>query len=187
MAHELTPAEVSLLGLLAERPRHGYEIEEVIVQRGMREWTEIGFSSIYYLLGRLRDRGLAEEVERHRGARGRQRKVYAPTETGAQALAAAAEEALAELRPEFPPLLVGLANLPAVPAERRRVALQRRAESLAERIAAVRAAADRDGQAPPFVRAIFAHALSRLTAEQQWLAEHREVLCGDTFEGDTRS
>jgi DNA-binding PadR family transcriptional regulator len=37
---------LTLLGLLAEKPRHGYELEEVIIARGMRDWTEIGFSSI---------------------------------------------------------------------------------------------------------------------------------------------
>ena len=59
---DLTPAELTLLGLLVEKPRHGYELEEVIAERGMREWTEIGFSSIYYLLTKLRDRGLIAET-----------------------------------------------------------------------------------------------------------------------------
>jgi DNA-binding PadR family transcriptional regulator len=48
------------LTLVAERPRHGYEIERVIEERGMREWTEIGFSSIYYLLKKLEREGLIE-------------------------------------------------------------------------------------------------------------------------------
>ena len=56
MVSDLTPAELTLLGLLAEKPRHGYELEEVIIARGMRDWTEIGFSSIYYLLGPRVDR-----------------------------------------------------------------------------------------------------------------------------------
>ncbi|SBT43540.1 hypothetical protein [Micromonospora auratinigra] len=55
---ELTPAELTLLGLVIERPRHGYDPERVVAQRGVREWTDIGFSSIYYLLAELERRGL---------------------------------------------------------------------------------------------------------------------------------
>ena len=45
----MTNAELVVLSLIAEKPRHGYEIEVVIEARGMREWTEVGFSSIYYI------------------------------------------------------------------------------------------------------------------------------------------
>ena len=49
----LTLSEQLLLGILAEKDYHGYDIEKVIKERGMRQWTGIGFSSIYYLLNRL--------------------------------------------------------------------------------------------------------------------------------------
>jgi DNA-binding PadR family transcriptional regulator len=169
---DLTPAELTLLGLLVEKPRHGYELEEVITARGMREWTEIGFSSIYYLLTKLRDRGLIEEADPP--ARGKARKVFAPTPRGRRACAEAAEQAIAEPAPVFPPLLVGLANQPVIPPERLRAALARRAETLAARVAEVRAAAPHD--APPFVRAIFDHSLAQLEAEQAWLVRYREEL-----------
>ncbi|WP_447007917.1 PadR family transcriptional regulator [Saccharothrix isguenensis] len=170
MPERLTPAELTLLGLLVEKPRHGYELEEVIAARGMREWTEIGFSSIYYLLTKLRDRGLVAESGSEPG-RGKARKVFEPTERGREACAAGAEEAIATLRPVFPPVLVGLANQPVIPTERLRAALDRRAEALAERIAAVRAAAP--PEAPHFARAIFDYSLRQLEAEQAWLAAYR--------------
>ncbi|MFC4851964.1 PadR family transcriptional regulator [Actinophytocola glycyrrhizae] len=169
---DLTPAELTLLGLLVEKPRHGYELDEVITERGMREWTEIGFSSIYYLLTKLRDRGLVEETGER--AHGKSRKVFAPTAAGRRVCAQAAEAAIAEPRPVFPPVLVGLANQPVIPPDRLRAALARRAEALAERVAAIRAAAPPD--APPFVRAIFDHSLTQLEAEQAWLAAYRRDL-----------
>ena len=43
----MTDAELAVLSLVAEQPCHGYEIEQVIEARGVREWTEVGFSSIY--------------------------------------------------------------------------------------------------------------------------------------------
>ncbi|MFI7673347.1 PadR family transcriptional regulator [Actinophytocola sp. NPDC049390] len=169
---DLTSAELTLLGLLVEKPRHGYELEEVITERGMREWTEIGFSSIYYLLTKLRGRGLIEPTGEP--ARGRARKVFAPTPEGRRVCAEAAEAAIAEVRPVFSPLLVGLANQPVIPPARLRAALARRAETLAEREQRIRAAVP--GDAPPFVRAIFDHSLSQLRAEQAWLAAYREEL-----------
>src|SRR3989304_5788294 len=50
-------ADLAVLGLLMEQPRHGYQIEQVIQERNMRDWTEIGFSSIYAILGRLLKQG----------------------------------------------------------------------------------------------------------------------------------
>jgi DNA-binding PadR family transcriptional regulator len=173
VAADLTPAELTLLGLLVEKPRHGYELDEVISTRGMREWTEIGFSSIYYLLGRLRDRGLITEIDTPRPARGKARRVYGPTAEGRLACARSAEAAVAELRPVFPPILVGLANQPVIAPERLRAALDRRAAALTEKIAAISAARDAQPEMPGFVRAIFDYALGQLTAEQQWLAAYR--------------
>ena len=176
---DLTPAELTLLGLLVEKPRHGYELDEVITARGMREWTEIGFSSIYYLLARLRDRGLITEIGTSRPARGKSRRVYGPTAEGRRACARSAEAAVAELRPMFPPVLTGLANQAVIPPERLRAALDRRATALTERIAAVGAARDAQPGAPDFVRAIFDYALGQLAAEKQWLDAYRAELGAD--------
>ena len=60
--HNLTDAELLVLGLVAEMPRHGYQLEQVIEERGMREWTRIGFSSIYFVLGKLRKMGLVTTI-----------------------------------------------------------------------------------------------------------------------------
>ncbi|QFZ24399.1 PadR family transcriptional regulator [Saccharothrix syringae] len=170
----MTPAELTLLGLLVERPRHGYELDEVITARGMREWTEIGFSSIYYLLAKLRDRGLVAEVDAPGSGRGRARKVFGPTPEGRRACAEAAEAAVARLRPVFPPVLVGLANQPVIPPERLRAALARRAAAVAAKIAELRAAVAAQPHAPRFARAVFDYSLAQLEAEQRWLAAYQE-------------
>jgi DNA-binding PadR family transcriptional regulator len=179
VAADLTPAELTLLGLLVEKPRHGYELDEVISTRGMREWTEIGFSSIYYLLARLRDRGLIAEIDTSRAARGKARRIYEPTAEGRRACARSAEAAVAELRPVFPPILVGLANQPVIPPERLRAALDRRAAALTEKIATIGAARDAQPELPGFVRAIFDYALGQLATEQQWLATYRAAELGN--------
>ncbi|UQS24871.1 PadR family transcriptional regulator [Amycolatopsis thermalba] len=179
MAPALTPAELTLLGLLVEKPRHGYELDEVITARGMREWTEIGFSSIYYLLGRLRDRGLITEVATGGTGRARARKVFGATDRGREVCAAEAEAAIARPRPVFPPVLVGLASQPLIPPDRLREALAARAAALDERVEAVRRAAEAQPDAPAFVRAIFDFSLHQLAAEQRWLSGYRATLEGD--------
>ena len=106
----MTNAELAILSLVAEHPRHGYEIEQIIQQRGMREWTEIGFSSIYYLLAKLDGAGLI--VSRlEEGARGPARKVYEATPAGRQALRGGTLELLA-VPHRSSSLELGLANLP---------------------------------------------------------------------------
>ncbi|MGR6999025.1 GyrI-like domain-containing protein [Yinghuangia aomiensis] len=181
MSPRLSPAELTLLGLLVEQPRHGYELEAVISERGMREWTEIGFSSIYYLLTKLGERGLIAQADPSRPGGGKTRKVYTATDEGRRACSAAAEAAIAELHPLFPQVLVGLANQPAIGGERLLAALDRRSDALAERIEHVRRTALREQNAPGFVHAIFDYSLSQLTAEQAWLAHYRASL------GDARA
>jgi DNA-binding PadR family transcriptional regulator len=176
VSETLTPAELTLLGLLVERPRHGYQLEEVIAERGIREWTEIGFSSIYYLIGKLRDRGLVAEVDGAARRQAKARKVFTATPAGRAACADAAAAAVADLVPVFPPVLVGIANQPVIPPARLRAALADRAAALTDRIATVRAAAGAHREAPPFVRALFDYSLALLTAEQAWLTGYRATL-----------
>lgn len=162
----LTDAELTVLGLVVERPRHGYELDEVVSERGMRDWTALGFSSIYYVLGKLRDRGLVAEVAGER-PHAKAKKTFTATDAGRRVCAEAAEAAIAELRPVHPPVLVGLANSPAIPPARLAAALARRAEAVEDRLAEVRRAAA--GEAPPFVRAIFGYSITQLEAEAAWL------------------
>ena len=77
---DLTPAELTLLGLLVEQPRHGYELEAVITARGMGNWTEIGFSSIYFLLDKLHNRGMIAEIQQEAPRRGNARVFEATAE-----------------------------------------------------------------------------------------------------------
>ena len=81
----MTNAELTILSLIAEQPRHGYDIEQVIEQRGMRDWTEVGFSSIYFLLNKLEKDGMVKSrLEKSQG-KGPARKVYSITAEGKRA------------------------------------------------------------------------------------------------------
>lgn len=103
-----TPAELALLGLLAEGAAHPYSLDAKLRQGGSS--TEVAFSSIYAALDRLEKLGLV--VSRpDAGARGKARRVYKLTAVGRTALKAAARTSLA--RPLSGPRHndLGVANL----------------------------------------------------------------------------
>jgi DNA-binding PadR family transcriptional regulator len=164
----MTNAELAILTLVAERPRHGYEIEQVIEERGMREWTEIGFSSIYYLLKKLEGERLIEgQLEEAR--RGPARKVYHLTLAGRDAVRAGVLDALAVPRRCYPPLQLGLANLPGISNAEALAALRQYRDALADRLEQVRATWERQRPLPYFVEAMFDHTTAMLQAEQEWI------------------
>ena len=164
----MTNAELAILSLVAEQPRHGYEIEQVIQARGMREWTEVGFSSIYYLLKKLERRGL---VEGHLEAaeRGPARKIYRLTPAGGEALRVGVLDALSVPRRCYPLLQLGLANLPAVAPAEALAALRRYRERLAERLSHVASRWEQQRPLPDFVDAMFDHSVTIIRAELDWV------------------
>jgi DNA-binding PadR family transcriptional regulator len=170
---ELTPAELTVLGLVIERPQHGYDLEQVIERRGIRQWTDIGFSSIYYLLTKLEQRGLLHVPEAPAAARSR--RVFHATAPGREVAARAALAYVADPRPVPHPLLVGLANLPLLSEDGYARALRTRLAHLDARIAAVRAAEHDQAPLPLAAREVFSYSLSLMEAERQWLATRVQV------------
>jgi DNA-binding PadR family transcriptional regulator len=59
----LSNSAVIVLGLLAEEPSHPYDLNKKLDGRGYRNWTSIGFSSIYSILRALEKDGLVEMHE----------------------------------------------------------------------------------------------------------------------------
>jgi DNA-binding PadR family transcriptional regulator len=166
----LTNAEFAILSLIAERPSHGYELEQIIEARGMREWTEVGFSSIYYLLRKLESAGLASSLAALAEGKGPARKVYTITPAGKAALLAAIEDALSNPRRTYTPLQIGLANLPSLPPDQARAALQSYHSQLAARREHV-AGRWQNGQAemPPHARWMFELSLAQIDAELSFI------------------
>lgn len=126
-------SDLAILGLIHERPRHGYQIEQVMEARNMREWTEIGFSSIYYILGRLAKQGyITSRLEQSEG-KGPARKVYRITASGRDAWHRATVEALSTPKGGDLSFLLGMVGLPAIPTEEAIPALRAYQEKLVER------------------------------------------------------
>src|SRR5512139_3125872 len=76
------PSENILLGLLCERPMHGYELARLVQQdEALRAIWRIERSEIYFLLGKLKQKAFIVEVAEERSG-GPARTIYAPTESG---------------------------------------------------------------------------------------------------------
>ena len=166
----MTNAELVILSLVAEMPRHGYQIEQVIEEREMREWTELGFSSIYYLLNKLEAAELIESVLEQSSGRGPARKVYTITEAGLKTYQQGILEALSEPPRPDSMFLLGMSNLPAVPHEQALTALQLYATNLAERRGHLQERMKiGEGVFPFHVGAMFDFSLTMIQAELAWL------------------
>lgn len=171
MDDRLTDGELTLLGLLAEEPRHGYDLDRVIEQRGIRLWTSLGFSSIYYLIDRLAGRGLIEVVAT--GA-GRRRTVYRPTAEGYELLAAQCADAIEALTPVRARILIGMANSPILDPADMAERLSRRAERLSAELDQLRRRRAGQQPLPDFVEAIFGYGEAMILADLHWTRHLRE-------------
>lgn len=109
-----------VLGMLAARPMHGYELKKLAAESQIEAWTGILPGSIYHALGRLRAEGLiALQTEESNG--GRTRSVFAITAQGRTALRELVQEAWRAPVRSFPTSLYGAALFGSAldPAEER--------------------------------------------------------------------
>lgn len=166
----MTNAELAILSLLAEQPRHGYEIEATIEERGMRDWTEIGFSSIYYILRKLEAHGWVQSRLEAAAGKGPARRVFTLTPSGREAWQAGLLSALSEPQNCYPSFQLGLAYLPALPPQAALSALRSYRSALNGRRTHIltNREAHREHM-PAHVDAMFDLSLTLIDAELAWL------------------
>ncbi len=165
-----TNSELAILGLIVENPRHGYEVEQVIEERGMREWTEVAFSSIYYILRKLEKENLIRSQINKGPGRGPARRIYEITEPGLLAWYEATVEALSSPKNGSEPFLLGLAGMPAIPPDETVAALRCYIDRLAERRDHVRGRRQAAGEdLPLFLDGMFDFSISLLKARMEWI------------------
>ena len=193
--HErLTAADLVVLGLLLERPMHGYEANQELARREVRDWAGVSRPQVYYSLRKLADAGHigpapdhaagAERGSAERGSAegGPERRVYRVTAAGRRAYAAAlARPEWATQRPP-PPFVTWLVLAThADPAVRARQLARRRAfleaEAMRERATL---AAIMTGTGPMVVVAALVVSLTirQFEAELAWLGEVAATLPG---------
>jgi DNA-binding PadR family transcriptional regulator len=169
----LTDSELLVLGLVAEMPRHGYELEQVIEQRGMREWTRIGFSSIYFLLDKLERKGLIKANTR---ASARARKTFQLTRAGRTALVKQTREALEIVRPTYPSVSMGMLHWSVLTREEALRALRTRQHAVGQELERLQDIQLEQQPLPDNVDAMFEFAIGQARAEAEWIARTLEYM-----------
>jgi DNA-binding PadR family transcriptional regulator len=166
----ITNSELAILGLVAENPQHGYQIEAEITQRGMRNWTEIGFSSIYYVLNKMEESGWLSSAKQTSGDRPT-RKVYRLTTTGEEIFHQAVFERFSQPRPRTGDYALALANLPALTPDEICNGLENHLKSLKEQIDSLQNKweADQSQNMPHHVNYLFNYSLNLLQSETVWV------------------
>lgn len=177
----MNPAELAILGLLVEEPRHGYDLEKAIEERDMREWTEIGFSSIYAILSRLEGQGLVRHEIQASSGKGPPRKVFSVTDSGEKAWRQACLDLLATPDGGQLSFLLGLVALPALPKEAALRSLEQHGDHLRQRMVRVRERQREIGPGSPlFLQGMFEYSLALLRAEIEWTEDFTDRLKQDS-------
>lgn len=133
MKRTLTPKEFVIAGLLNEAPAHGYELEQKIRERGMRNWTSIGFSSIYHVLNTMKKSGYVSQSSRQ--AKGKLQQIYALTDSGREILMNQIRHSLVTVGKESVDFDVAISNTPGLPPDEVKDLLLKRIQNLENAVA----------------------------------------------------
>ena len=160
--------ELAVLGLLKERPMHGYQLSRELGESLGGLWR-VSYGSLYPTLRRLeRDGAIESEAGDERGAR--RKKVYRITPAGEQLFLELLQEAPQDTQSEDARFRMRLAFFRYLPPEtrirlleRRRQTLQQRLTRIAESLVAGRAGAD------DYERALVEHNRTSTESDIAWL------------------
>jgi DNA-binding PadR family transcriptional regulator len=171
----MTDAELTILSLLAQGPRFGHEIQQIIDERGLREWLAIGYSSVYYILNKFERQNMVVSELRTEGA-GPARKLFTLTEAGRGILQTAVSDLLRKPRGLGTGFELGLANLHALKPPQVYQVLSHHQQDLRTQLEAVRASwarhhTEENNHNRDYVRALYTHSIALMEADLQWIGE----------------
>ena len=171
----MTDAELAILSIVAEGPIHGHDIQTVVAQRGLRAWTNIGVSSMYYVLEKLERQGLIESQASRDGENAARRR-YRITPAGFGVLQTAVADLISTPREIANGFELGLANLHVLRAAQIRTAFIAYRQELMSRLAQARERGRvlHESKAPFNVDALQGHHIAMLEAELDWIKEFIE-------------
>ncbi len=105
-----------ILGVLRQRPLHGYEIKQIIEEH-MGDWTSIAFGSIYFALDRLATEGMIEKVATEQEGRRPSRNVYEITAAGREEFLRLLRQTWADVEHPYFAIDIAVAFLAALPRD----------------------------------------------------------------------
>jgi DNA-binding PadR family transcriptional regulator len=173
----ISDIEAAILGLLYEKPHYGYQIEKTIESWGMRNWTQIGFSSIYYVLKKLEKKDLVEKkIEKVEGKPSR--KIYTITGTGKTEMKEKLRDILSWNKKLISPFDLGIAYLNYLEPKEVIDCLENYVKSAEGRIKFLESSVkvQKELKAPYYVIALFSRPLAGLKTEIEWVEQLIETI-----------
>jgi DNA-binding PadR family transcriptional regulator len=130
------PLSLTILALLAEKPRHPYEIQRLIQER-RKDFAHSTQRTLYHAIDRLVKARLILPLETSREGNRPERTVYQLTDDGHASFVGWLGELLAQPLPEYPLFTVAISFLAYLPAETTSRALQARVIELEGELAGI--------------------------------------------------
>jgi DNA-binding PadR family transcriptional regulator len=162
---ETTPTEVLMLGLLYAKPQHGYELNRLIEDRGVRQWANVGFSSIYYLLEKLEARGLVKS----NGVKSKAKKTFSITAAGKKVCKSRTSELIKIRIPNKNPFMTGLANSFALSDSALMTLLESRLSELKAQLSLVKREWENQKPVPKQADYLFGFTINEISSEISWI------------------
>jgi len=159
--------ELAILGLLKERPMHGYQLQRELSEQLGGLWR-VSYGSLYPSLRRLEAQGA---IRSEPGTGARRKTVYTITTEGEQLFLELLQEPPQEGQSEDARFRVRLAFFRYLPPETRVRLLERRRLGLQDRLAEVKAHLRDPGTTDSYQRALMEHARAATEADIAWLTE----------------
>jgi DNA-binding PadR family transcriptional regulator len=163
----MTDAELAILSLLSEGPSFDHDLNTALDSRGLRRWTAVGHSSMYYVLEKLEQQGLVELLSESYGHR-----LFGISSAGIGVLQTAVSDLLSTPHPHNRNFELGLANLHILKPSQIRTALLTRQQDLQVKL--TRIIEERKNKEAPEtgfqIDAIYDHVIAMIEAELKWLA-----------------
>ncbi|MDQ2714075.1 MAG: PadR family transcriptional regulator [Chloroflexota bacterium] len=132
------PLALTILALLAEQPRHPYEIQRLIRER-RKDFARSTQRTLYHAIDRLVKAGLILPVETNREGHRPERTVYQLTDDGRDSFMGWLGELLAQPLSEYPLFTVAISFIAYLPVETALQALQSRIIELEGELAGIEA------------------------------------------------
>ena len=176
---KISDIEAAILGLLYEEAQYGYQLEKTIEGWGMRNWTQIGFSSIYYVLKKLEKKELV--TSKLEVVDGKPRKVFTITPLGRETMKEKVRYLLSWNTKLINPLDLGLAYLNYLEPGEVIDCLENYMESIRGRIKFLESSVETQEKlkAPYHVVALFSRPLIQLKTEIEWVQDFIRKIKGE--------
>jgi DNA-binding PadR family transcriptional regulator len=131
---KIGPLAVAVLGLLAEQPRHPYDVAYTMQHRHMHEHIKLSLGTLYHVVEQLQRLGWIRPTETAREGRRPERTIYEVTPEGHRNLVERVRQLVAEPTREYSAFEAGLTFLHQLPRDEAVSALRRRAAALREQV-----------------------------------------------------